>query len=139
MLRAAVLGATTRWRERLVQSSQQASWLGKFLFNIFHFLSPQYFYSKNHLKQTSKMWNNQTENTHGHKLRVAVNGVRTVFLFMTKFYLVAIFSRYKNETEIIIFFKIYITSKVIIFFQAKRNKIWGYPLIFWLDDIASQK
>lgn len=33
------------------------------------------------------MWN-QTENTYGHKLRVAVNGLRTAFLFMAKFYLI---------------------------------------------------
>lgn len=51
------------------------------------FPPPQYSYSKIHLKQTSKMWN-QTENTYGHKLRVAVNGLRTAFPFMAKFYLI---------------------------------------------------
>lgn len=35
------------------------------------------------------MWN-QTENTYGHKLRVAVNGLRTAFLFMAKFYLICL-------------------------------------------------
>lgn len=33
------------------------------------------------------MWKNQTENTHGHQLRVVVNDLRTVFLFTAKFYL----------------------------------------------------
>lgn len=33
------------------------------------------------------MWN-QTENTYGHKFRVVVNGLRTIFLFMAKFHLI---------------------------------------------------